>query len=110
MTDDFGVWELDETTKGARRLEQTVRAETEALLEDVFVRNPSLLMPGLELVGRQMQTSNGNLDLLGIDSDGRLVVFELKRGTLTREAVAQAVDYASWLDSLDDADLSTRIA
>ena len=110
MTDDFGIWELDETTKGARRLEETARAETEALLEDVFVRNPSLLMPGLELVGRQMRTSNGNLDLLGVDSEGRLVVFELKRGTLTREAVAQAVDYASWLDSLGDADLSTRIA
>ncbi|MCY4454040.1 MAG: endonuclease NucS [Immundisolibacterales bacterium] len=110
MTDDFGIWELDETTKGVRRLEESARAETEALLEDVFVRNPSLLMPGLELVGRQLRTSNGNLDLLGVDSEGRLVVFELKRGTLTREAVAQAVDYASWLDSLVDADLSTRIA
>ena len=110
MTDDIGIWELDETTNAACRLEETALAETEALLEEVFVRNPSLLMPGLKLVGRQMRTSNGNLDLLGIESEGRLVVFELKRGTLTREAVAQAVDYASWLDSLDDADLSTRIA
>lgn len=110
MTDDFGIWELDETTKGARRLEGTVRAETEALLEDVFVRNPSLLMPGLELVGRQVPTSNGSLDLLGLDSEGRLIVFELKRGTLTRKAVAQAVDYASWLDSLDDDDLWARVA
>ena len=110
VTGEFGIWEVDETTKDAHRLAETDRAETEALLEDVFVRNPSLLMPGLELVGRQMRTSNGNLDLLGVDSEGRLVVFELKRGTLTREAVAQAVDYASWLDSLDDADLWTRIA
>ena len=110
MTDDFGIWELDETTKGARRLEETARAETEALLEDVFVRNPSLLMPGLELVGRQVPTSNGSLDLLGLDSEGRLVVFELKRGTLTRQAVAQAIDYASWLDSLDDDELWVRIA
>ena len=109
MTDDIGIWELDKTTNAAHRLEETARAETEALLEEVFVRNPSLLMPGLELVGQQMRTSNGILDLLGVDSEGRLVVFELKRGTLTREAVAQAVDYASWLDSLGDADLSTRI-
>ena len=107
--DDFGIWEVDETNKDARRLEETDRAETEASLEDVFVRNPSLLTPGLVLVGRQLPTSSGKLDLLGVDSDGRLVVFELKRGTLTREAVAQVVDYASWLDSLNDADLWTCI-
>ena len=29
------------------------------------------------------------------------MVFELKRGTLTREAVVPAIDNASWLDSLD---------
>ena len=110
MADDFGIWEVNETTKDANMLEETGRAETEALLEDAFVRNPSLLMPGLELVGRQLSTSNGFLDLLGVDSEGRLVVFELKRGTVTRDAVAQAVDYASWLDSLDDAVLWNRIA
>ena len=110
MTDDFGIWEVDEATKDARRLEETDRATAEVLLEDAFVQNPSLLMPGLKLVGRQMPTSSGKLDLLGVDSEGRLVVFELKRGALTREAVAQAVDYASWLDSLNDTDLWTRIA
>ena len=70
-----------------------------------------MLMPGLELVGRQLPTANNNkLDLLGVDSEGRLVVFELKRDKLRRDAVAQAVDYASWLDSLDDAELQTLIA
>ena len=39
-----------------------------------------MLMPGLQLVGRQLTTANGSLDLLGIDSEGRLVVFELKPG------------------------------
>ncbi|MDE0373249.1 MAG: endonuclease NucS [Rhodospirillales bacterium] len=110
MADELGIWEVDETTKEARRLEETDRAEAEALLEDAFVRKPSLLMRGLKLVGRQMPTSSGKLDLLGVDSEGRLVVFELKRGTLTREAVAQAIDYASWLDSLDYSVLGTCIA
>ncbi len=107
---DLGIWDVDEATKAAQRLETTDRADAEALLEEVFVNNPSMLMPGLQLVGRQLATATGWLDLLGIDSEGRLVVFELKRGTLTRDAVAQAVDYASWLDSLDDEDLGTRIA
>ena len=105
MTDDFGLWEVDEETKGSKRLEEAERTGTEALLEDILVRNPDMLMPGLELVGRQLPTANGYLDLLGVDSEGRLVVFELKRGTLRRKAVAQAVDYASWLDSREDAEL-----
>ena len=108
--EDLGIWDVDEATKAAHRLETAGRADAEAVLEEVFVRNPSMLMPGLELIGRQLATANGSLDLLGIDSEGRLVVFELKRGTLTRNAVAQAIDYASWLDSLDDDDLWTRIA
>lgn len=110
MTDDFGIWELDETTKDACRLEQSDRVKTEDMLEDVFVQNPSLLMPGLELVGRQMRTSTGSLDLLGVDSEGRLTVFELKREKLTRKAVAQAIDYASWIDSLEDTKLWTHIS
>ena len=43
------------------------------------------------------------LDLLGIDGDGRVVIFELKKGVLTREAVAQILDYGS-----DLADASTE--
>ena len=60
-----------------------------------------MLMPDLTLVGRQTPAGGGALDLLGVDEDGRLVVFELKRGTLTRDAVAQVIDYCSYLESLD---------
>ncbi len=109
MTDDFGIWEVDEETKASKQLEEAERTGTEAVLEDILVQNPAMLMPGLKLVGRQLQTANGPLDLLGVDSEGRLVVFELKREKLRREAVAQAVDYASWLDSLDDAELHRLI-
>ena len=41
------------------------------------------------------------MDLLGVDKDGKLVVFELKRGTLARDAVAQIIDYGSYLNHLD---------
>jgi Endonuclease NucS len=75
--------------------------ETESLLESLLVDSPRLLMDGLTLVGRQVPTEGGPLDLLGVDQDGRLVVFELKRGTLTREAVAQVLDYASDLAGMD---------
>ena len=59
-----------------------------------------MLLEDLTLVGRQTPTEGGPLDLLGVDGDGRLVVFELKRGTLSRDAVAQVIDYASDLDRM----------
>lgn len=61
-------------------------------------------------MGRQTETPGGPLDLLGVDSDGNLVVFELKRGSLTREAVAQIIDYASYLSDLVPEELSKHIS
>ena len=75
--------------------------DTERLLEDILVKNPDMLVPSLKLVGRQTPTEGGLLDLLGVDEDGRLVVFELKRGALSRDAVAQIIDYASYLAVMD---------
>ena len=67
-------------------------------------------MEELMLVGRQTPTEGGPLDLLGINGDGRLVVFELKRGRLSRDAVAQIIDYASYLDSMELEDLANHIS
>jgi hypothetical protein len=41
----------------------------------------------------------GRLDLLCIDENSQLVLIELKRGQSPREAVAQTLDYGSWLDT-----------
>ena len=78
------------------------RSFTESNGEDLMVNSPDLLMDNLTLIGRQLPTEGGPLDLLGVDADGRLVLFELKRGTLTRDAVAQALDYASDLAVLGE--------
>lgn len=75
--------------------------DTEQILEDLLVESPELLMDELSLIGRQIPTEGGPLDLLGVDEDGGLVVFELKRGTLTRDAVAQILDYASDLVAME---------
>ena len=110
MASEFGIWQVSEATNASQRLEQAESAVAEAKLEDVFVRNPTMLMPGLELVGRQLPTSKGYLDLLGVDSECRLTLFELKRNDVTRTAVAQGIDYASWLDSLEESNLWRFIA
>ena len=110
MTDEIKIWEVDDSSKAAEPVQPTDQMETERSLEDVLVKNPHMMMPGLTLVGRQTPTDSGSLDLLGVDEDGRLVVFELKRGKLTREAVAQAIDYCSYLESLTQPQLATYIA
>ena len=106
--EDIKLWELGGTQ--AKPLGLNNRLESEGFFEDTLVKNPNLLFEGVTLVGRQTPTEGGPLDLLGVDSDGRLVVFELKRGTLSRDAVAQIIDYASYLDSLDLDALADRIS
>ena len=58
-------------------------------LEDWIESDPNLLQPGLQIVGRQLQVIGGKLDLLGLDPNGRLVVIEIKQGSVHREAIAQ---------------------
>ena len=106
--EDIQIWSI--SGNEATELNQASQMESENLLEDDLVRNPSLLMEDLILVGRQTPTDGGPLDLLGVDGDGRLVVFELKRGTLARDAVAQVIDYASYLSEMELDDLSDHIS
>ena len=91
-------------------IKPTDRLASESFFEETLVNNPEMLMPGLTLVGRQTPTEGGPLDLLGVDSDGRLVVFELKRGRLSRDAVAQIIDYASCLEDMTLDDLVNHIS
>ena len=97
--EEIKLWTIDGSK--VEDLKPTSQTETEKLLEDTLVSRPELLLEDLTLVGRQTPTEGGPLDLLGVDGEGKLVVFELKRGTLTREAVAQIIDYTSYLDSMD---------
>jgi hypothetical protein len=110
--EEIRLWKLssDENKKPtAITIEPITETTTEKLLEETLISSPELLLTNLRLIGRQNETSGGPLDLLGIDEDGRLVVFELKRGNLTRDAVAQAIDYASFLADLEPDDLARHI-
>ena len=74
------IWSIGDDSTSATQLNATNQMETEGLLEDILTANPDMLEDGLQLVGRQTSTAGGPLDLLGVDTDGRLVVYELKRG------------------------------
>ena len=106
--DEIKIWAVD--GKQASPVEPVDGMRLERDFEDILVDKPELLMPDLRLVGRQMPTGSGPLDLLGVDEDGKLVVFELKRGTLSRDALAQVIDYTSALSSMTEDELSQHIA
>lgn len=60
------------------------------------------------LIGRQESTGlGGRIDLLAIASDASLVLIELKRDRTPRDVVAQALDYASWVERLEAEDVAT---
>lgn len=75
--------------------------DSESKLQDTLAADLSLVHPGLMLIGREVPTAFGKfIDLLAMDSDGNLIVVELKRNKTPRDVVAQALDYASWVGTL----------
>lgn len=79
----------------------TTRLASEQQLEDMIACDLSILSNEWMLIGRQEGTSHGGrIDLLAIAPDASLVLIELKRDRTPREVIAQALDYASWLEQL----------
>ncbi len=69
----------------------------EGALEELLVLNPEKIEPGLKLEKSQLSTSAGRLDLLCRDTNGSLVVVELKRMQGTDRVVGQIARYMGWL-------------
>lgn len=67
----------------------------------MIVAQPSILSDEWMLIGRQENTGfGGRVDLLAIAPDGSLILIELKRDRTPREVLAQALDYACWVENL----------
>ncbi len=64
-------------------------------LEPWLASNPEIIGTDVMIIGRQVMTKSGPIDLLGIDKSGNTVIIEVKRDELPRESLAQAIDYAS---------------
>ena len=97
---DIKIWEIVEDglkpvdTGG---LVDSARLEKE--LEIWLKKHPEILGEDILLIGEQVPTSAGLIDLLGLDRELNTVIVELKREKLTsREALAQALDYAASIE------------
>lgn len=76
--------------------------EVELHLEQLFESSPFGLNQDEYIlwIGKQPNAKLGNKpiipDLIGIDSEGNLVIVEFKRGRTPREVIAQLFEYAAW--------------
>jgi len=96
MATEIKTWQIIDGKLELIEASLAKSGKTEAYdLETWIASNPSIIGSGLAIVGRQVTTKSGPLDLLAIDRAGNTVIIELKRDTLPREALAQAIDYAS---------------
>ncbi len=74
----------------------------EQLLEKMILASPQIISDEWMFIGQQELTGlGGRIDLLAIAPDGALILIELKRNRTPREVVAQAIDYASWVEKLE---------
>jgi hypothetical protein len=78
------------------------RLTSEQELEEMIIAEPEIVSDQWMIIGQQEETGfGGRIDLLAIAPDSSLVLIELKRGRSPREVVAQAIDYATWVEALD---------
>jgi hypothetical protein len=98
MPIEVGIWNV---TNGQPSRINYSAIDSEMKLEDILVKGLDILSEDLMLLGRQIQTSYGKfIDMLGIDVEGKLTIVELKKHRTPRDVVAQAIDYASWVQNL----------
>ena len=96
MTTSIKTWQIVDGQLREVQTSLVTEGRTEQLdLETWIASDPSVLGPDLVIIGRQVATKSGSLDLLAISRLGEIVIVELKRDKLPREALVQAIDYAS---------------
>ena len=85
--------------------------ELESYLESWLENSPRALVEGEPIlwIGRQtsanVEESTIFPDLLGLDSEGNLVIVELKKSKAPRDVVAQLLEYAAWAEELSDEEI-----
>ena len=100
--------EGDDTSKAELIIAQETNLELEKHLENWLENSPrqTLAREDFLWIGRQTSATDedGTIfsDLLGVDSEGNLVIAELKKGRTPRDIIAQILDYAAWADDLSE--------
>ena len=82
------------------------RLANEATLQRWVADDPSKVGLDVLVIGCEVPIENGGrIDILAINPEGDLSIIELKRHRTPRDVIAQVLDYASWVASLDTVDV-----
>jgi hypothetical protein len=95
MATEIKVWQIINETLEPIETSMAEEKRLEKDLENWIKTHPEILGENIIIIGEQVSTSAGVIDFLGIDASGDLIIIELKRDKLGRDALAQAIDYAS---------------
>ncbi|MCR4813941.1 MAG: endonuclease NucS [Lachnospiraceae bacterium] len=96
------LWSLDE-----KRPLSLSKLDSEEQLEYLIKDNIDILEESWLVIGNQIPTDlKKRLDILCIDSDGNLVVVELKKDKTPREVTAQTIEYAEYVSRITVPELS----
>lgn len=84
-------------------------APSERHLEDWLVNNPQKIFDfsdehpsSLQWVARQLNLPSGRADLIGYEGGGDLAVFELKKGAIDSDTLAQCLRYMRDIDKIGE--------
>ena len=108
MPQDMKIWEIrnGDNLKEIRK----AKLDLEERIQKWLQNDISIITNDLLVIGKEVQTDFGGvIDLLCLESDGDVVIVELKRDKTPREITAQTLDYASWVKDLSH-DKITEIA
>ncbi len=103
MPSEMRLWQIRDNEP--KRIEKS-SLDFESRLEDWLRDDIGMVSDDLLVIGQQVQTAFGGvIDLLAIKRSGDLVILELKKDRTPRDIVAQALDYASWVQGMGHADV-----
>jgi RecB family endonuclease NucS len=99
MSLSLDLWQIkNENLLPMNRIKLDLEKRLEAWIKE------DISLPGIDalIIGQQVHTSYGGfIDLLAINSEGELIIIELKRSKTPRDIVAQCLDYGTWVYNLN---------
>ena len=102
----MAIYKIEGNNKKLVKVDTTSLGEEgvwERKLQRMLLDQPEVLEEGLLIIAEEFgnwQDSNRRIDLLGLDTDGRLVVVELKRGETGGHMDLQAIRYAAMVANM----------